>query len=230
MIGLFFSPSLSLFGPLPMIGLFFFSSSPACQLKLPGNILGENADKEPCPELEIGVGSKDQPRGHDQSGSQQRQGNKKSGTKWIGEAQHAEEHGGAPKGDGMHADLEIDITDPCATDGKKGAQQEMYGNGGRIGMVFEHHPCPPVKDHRDQVRTDPFFFTPQHGGLYQIQTPQKEDGKEWQESIAKDHADEPKDLCPMVIDGVGQGMNENDKRHHIGADEQRMKDNREKMR
>src|ERR1700761_9325529 len=130
----------------------------------------------------------------------------------------------------MHADLEIDITDPGSAYRQKSAEKKVHRQDRRIGKPLEHQPGPPVEDHRDQVRPDPLLFIAQHRGLDQLQPPEQENSDQGQGGIAKNDREQPHHFLFMLESRKSVRMNENDKGHHIGADEQRMKDNRKKMR
>src|SRR4051794_39070064 len=98
----------------------------------------------------------------------------------------------------MHTDLKIDITDPAAAEGQKGAQKKVDSYGGAVGKVLVYVPGPPVEDHRDDIGNDPLLLRAEMHGSYKAQAPEQEDGKGGKERITKKNVQKTKDLDLMV--------------------------------
>jgi len=173
--------------------------------------------------MEGGMIGDDEARGTDQSCREQDDGEVEAGSIFVGKGEQEKEHECAAHSNSMHADLEPDIAKPGAADRQEGPQQEMDGRLGDIGQVLEDIPGPPVKDHCDQIGNDPFLLRAEENGLNQFQPPQQKNGKSRQENITEYDIEEPEQLQLSVEIGKGDRMHEDQERHHIAADKERMK-------
>ncbi len=103
---------------VPYDWAFLFTDMPTGRLltgaglELPGDVLAEHSNKQSGIDLESVVIARDQAGCGDKARSQYGQGEIESGGVAIGEGEEKEEHHGAAHGDGMHADLKIDIAQP----------------------------------------------------------------------------------------------------------------------
>jgi len=199
------------------------SFGPPYGLKLPGDPLGQQADKEAEPDLENGMIGDDEARCTNQPCREESDGEVEAGSIVVGKGEQEKEHERAAHSDSMHADLEPDIAKPGAADRQERPQQEMDGRLGDIGQVLEDIPGPPVKDHSDEVGNDPFLFRTEENGLNELQPPQQKDGKSRQKDITEHDIEEPEHLQLPIEIGKRDRMHEDQEGHHIAADKERMK-------
>jgi hypothetical protein len=139
------------------------------------------------------------------------------------EAKKTKEHQGAPHAYSMHTYLVKDIADPTAADGQERTKQEMNRRSRDMRQIFEDDPGPPIKGHADDIGDHPVFFGPEHDRIYKAQPPHEKNGECRQEGTTEDDIEKSEDFVGMRESIEGIRMKKDQEGHHVGVDEQRMK-------
>ncbi|WP_431212821.1 hypothetical protein ACQ86N_45395 [Puia sp. P3] len=113
---------------------------------------------------------------------------------------------------------------------RKAPRRKLDGGGWGVAQVFENVPAPPVKDHGDEVGNDPVLYAAQLHGRHEVQPPEQENGEEREERVEEEDMKETQHFCLVLKSGESEGVEENEKTHYIGADEQGMKNIGEQVR